>query len=89
MSSTTKTLNISPTSGKRKKSPASVSKTPAKGTGKTSIVDNLLKDRKSPDVSGINSKKLVLDLNSDNYILTDSKSAQQAKVDAANKAMPM
>lgn len=97
MSSTTKTLNISPTvgSGKRKKG----SKSPSKvSNNKTSIVDNLLKDRKSPSTidgigsgvgNNINSKKLVLDLNSDNYILTDSKSAQQAKVDAANKAMPI
>lgn len=88
MSSTTKTLNISSTtsSGKRKKGGKSPS---VSGSSKTSIVDNLLKDRKSPETSGINSKKLVLDLNSDSYILTESKSAQQAKVDAENKAMPI
>jgi hypothetical protein len=100
MSSTTKTLNISLTksSGKGKKGG---SKSPSKGVNnsKTSIVDNLLKDRKSPStidgnkvsvgVGNINSKKLVLDLNSDNYIITESKSAQQAKADADNKAMPV
>ena len=100
MSSTTKTLNISLTksSGKGKKGG---SKSPSKGVNnsKTSIVDNLLKDRKSPSTidgnkvsvgaGNINSKKLVLDLNSDNYILTESKSAQQAKADADNKAMPV
>ncbi len=87
MSSTNKTLQITSTgtSGKRKKG----SKSPNGGTNKTSIVDNLLKDRKSPVGGSTNSKKLVLDLNSDNYIITESKSAKQAKVDAENKAMPI
>ena len=87
MSSTNKTLQITSTgtSGKRKKG----SKSPSGGANKTSIVDNLLKDRKSPVGGNTNSKKLVLDLNSDNYIITESKSAKQAKVDAENKAMPI
>ncbi len=87
MSSTTKTLQITATgtSGKRKKG----SKSPSGVANKTSIVDNLLKDRKSPVGGSANSKKLVLDLNSDNYIITESKSAQQAKVDAEHKAMPV
>jgi hypothetical protein len=86
MSSTTKTLQItqSSASGKRKKG----SKSPS-GATKTSIVDNLLKDRKSPVSGSVNSKKLVLDLNSDNYIITESKSAKQAKVDVEYKAMPI
>jgi hypothetical protein len=87
MSSTNKTLQITSTgtSGKRKKG----SKSPSGGANKTSIVDNLLKDRKSPVGGSTNSKKLVLDLNSDNYIITESNSAKQAKVDAENKAMPI